>query len=109
MALPMATQVQMVEEIAEETGYAKGDVRHILAALEEFVLREIGDSRRVKIAGVVIEPKLKKATKARMGRNPQTGEEVKISAKPASVKVKARVSKKIQEAAPSVKALTRAL
>jgi nucleoid DNA-binding protein len=39
----------------------------------------------------------KKATKARMGRNPSTGEEVKIPAKPAQDVIKARPLKGLKE------------
>lgn len=105
MALPLVTQSQMVEEISEETGFAKGEIRHMLTALTEFVEGHIAVGNRVKIAHVTIEPKLKKARKKRMGRNPQTGEAVQIPAKPASTTVKARVGKTLMEKAPSVKKL----
>jgi nucleoid DNA-binding protein len=106
MALPMATQSEMVEELAEQTGFPKGEVRHLLEALQNFIVQEVGDGNRVKVAGVVIEPKLKKATKKRKGRNPATGEEVMIAAKPASVKLKARVVAPLSRASlPSPKRL----
>jgi nucleoid DNA-binding protein len=105
MALPLVTQTQLVEEISEATGQSKSDVRVTLAALEDVLKDSLKDCKRVKVAGVTVEPKLRKASKARMGRNPQTGEAVKISAKPASVKIKARVSKQLQEVAPSTKKL----
>jgi nucleoid DNA-binding protein len=91
MGLQLVKQTELVENIAESTGYSKGDVRHFMAALEEEVRAAISDCRKVKVAGVQIEPKLKKATKKRMGRNPATGEDVQIAAKPASVKITARV------------------
>ena len=91
MGLQLVKQTELVENIAESTGYSKGDVRHFLAALEDEVRDAISNCRKVKIAGVQIEPKLKKATKKRKGRNPATGEEVTIAAKPASVQIKARV------------------
>lgn len=109
MALPMATQNEMITELAEQTGYSKSDVRHFLDGLTDFITSEIKACNRVKVAGIQVEPKLKKATKKRKGRNPQTGEEVMISAKPASVRVAAKVVKPLKDAAPSVKKLTAAL
>jgi len=87
----MLTQAELVEALSDETGFPKGEVRHLLTALDEIIQDTVGNGERVKVCGVVIEPKLKKATKKRKGRNPQTGEEVMIPAKPASVRLKARV------------------
>lgn len=54
----------------------------------EFIVPELGVKiRRIK----------KKATKARMGRNPMTGEEVKIAAKPARTVVKVTALKALKE------------
>lgn len=109
MALSMMTQSELVAELAERTGWTKSDVKHVLAELEEVVHDNLSQCVRTKIAGVVIQPKLKAKTKARMGRNPATGDEVKIAAKPASVKVHAQVTKPLKEKAPSVKKLQNAL
>jgi nucleoid DNA-binding protein len=109
MALTMMSQVELVEELAERTGWTKSDVRHALAELTEIVVENAKNCVRTKVAGVVIEPKLRKKTKARMGRNPQTGDPVKIGAKPASVKVKAKIVKPLSDAVPSVKKLQNAL
>jgi nucleoid DNA-binding protein len=57
----------------------------------------------VKIGGVVqLDVRVRPATEARPGRNPATGEEIMISAKPASVAVKARPLAKAKNAAPSL-------
>jgi len=98
-----------VEELADRTGWTKSDVRHVLSELGEIVVANTKACVRTKVAGVVIEPKLRKATKKRKGRNPATGEEVMIKAKPASGKVKAKVVKPLSDAAPSVKKLNAAL
>jgi nucleoid DNA-binding protein len=106
MALPLVTQGQLIEELAEETGYSKSDCRHYLASLSEIVKAHITDCERVKIGDLVqFEPKLRKAQKARMGRNPATGEDVKIGKKPASVRVAARVLKGAKMAAPKLATL----
>jgi hypothetical protein len=46
-------------------------------------------------------PKRRRSTKKRAGRNPATGEEITIAAKPASVDVRARPLAKAKAALPS--------
>lgn len=109
MALPLVNATQLVEEIADETGYSKSEVRVTLKALEEVVAYHLKNCDRVRIGQLVqIEPKLRKAAKKRKGRNPATGEEITISAKPASVKVGVRALKGAKDALPSVKKLNNA-
>lgn len=91
MALPLVSQAELVEDLAERTGWSKGDVKNFFYNLEECVIENLEVGNRVKIVGIQVEPKLRPKSKARMGRNPATGEAVKIAAKPASVKLKARV------------------
>lgn len=91
MALPIVTQSELIEDMAERTGWSKSDVRSFFGNLEDLIVENLGEGNRVKIAGIQVEPKLRPASKKRMGRNPATGEAVQISAKPASVKIKARV------------------
>lgn len=110
MALPLVRQTQFVEEVSEESGFSKSEVRAVLNAIDTVVTDHIADCERVKIGNLVqIEPKLRKKQKARMGRNPATGEDVKISAKPASVRVAARVLKGAKDAAPKVATLQKKL
>lgn len=109
MALPMFTNAELVEALAEQTGFSKGEIRNVLNALDASVEEALANCERIKVAGVQIEPKLKKATKKRKGRNPATGEEITIAAKPAFVKVHVRVTKALKEKAPSVKTLQKAL
>lgn len=90
MALPKLTQPELIEELASATGWTNSDVRQFLTALYEVIESNVGEGYRVQVAGILVEPKLRKASKARMGRNPQTGEAVKISAKPAKVVLKAK-------------------
>jgi len=104
------TQTQLADEVAERAGATRADAKRILTALEEVVLDQIGAAEKVKIGSVVqIEVRVRPATKARPGRNPATGEEIMISAKPASVAVKARPLAKAKAAAPSVEAAKRKL
>ena len=58
---------------------------------------------------VQLAVRVKEATKPRKGRNPATGEEIMISAKPAAVTVKARPLAKAKAALPSVATARRRL
>ena len=98
--MPM-TQTQLADAVAAKSGLSRADAKSALAALEEVVLGELGNAEKVKIGGFVqLDVRLKPATQARPGRNPATGEEITISAKPASVAVKARPLAKAKAAAP---------
>jgi nucleoid DNA-binding protein len=67
------------------------------------VLAEIGNAEKVKIGGIVqLTVAVRAATKARPGRNPATGEEITISAKPASVALRARPLAKAKAGLPSL-------
>ena len=103
--MPM-TQTQLADAVAEKAGLSRADAKKAIAALEEVVLDEIGNAEKVKIGGVVqLDVRVRPATVARPGRNPATGEEITISAKPASVAVKARPLAKAKNAAPPVSAV----
>jgi DNA-binding protein HU-beta len=97
------TQTQLASEVAERADLSKADAKAALVALEEIVLEELGNAEKVRIGGVVqLVVRVKEATKPRQGRNPATGEEITISAKPASVALKARPLAKAKAALPSV-------
>src|SRR5881398_2715953 len=97
------TQSQLTTEIAERSDLSKSDVKRVMDTLEEIVLEQLGDAEKVKIGGVVqLNVRVKEATKARKGRNPATGEEITISAKPAAVALKARPLARAKAALPSV-------
>ena len=99
----MLSQTEMIGEIADRTGFARGEVKHVLATWEEVVLDEIKEGEKVKLGQLAqLVVKIKPATKKRMGRNPRTGEDVVIKAKPASVVLKARVLKKAKDSLPSI-------
>jgi DNA-binding protein HU-beta len=97
------TQSQLTSEVAERSGLSKSDAKAALTALEDVVLDQLADAEKVRIGGVVqLVVRVKEATKARPGRNPATGEEITISAKPASVTLRARPLAKAKAALPSV-------
>jgi nucleoid DNA-binding protein len=95
--LPMLTQTELVNELATETGWSRSDVRRFLDGLEKVIVNNLTEGWRVKIAGVQVEPKLRPARKKRKGRNPATGEEVMISAKPASIVLKTKAVKPLTD------------
>jgi DNA-binding protein HU-beta len=102
------TQTQLADAVAEKAGLSRADAKKAIAALEEVVLDQIGHAEKVKIGGVVqLDVRVRPATEARPGRNPATGEEIMISAKPASVAVKARPLAKAKAAAPPLSMVQR--
>ena len=97
------TQSQLADAVAERADMSRAEAKKALAALEEVVLEEIGNAEKVKIGGIVqLTVRMKPARPARPGRNPATGEEIMIAAKPASVDVKARPLTKAKGALPSM-------
>jgi len=104
------TQNQLASALAERAELSRSEARRVLAALEEIVLEEIGNAQKVRLGGLVqLTVRLKPATKARKGRNPATGEEITIPAKPASVDLRARPLAKAKAALPSVQKARRRL
>ena len=89
-------------------GAAAGEIASAMAT--EVVLQELGNAQKVRIAGLVqLTVRVKPAQKKRKGRNPATGEEITIAAKPASVDVRARPLAKAKAALPSVQKARRRL
>lgn len=93
---------QLVAALSESTGVSKQDVNAVLGELGNLVERHI----KKRSAGQFTLPGLlkvrtvkKKATKARKGRNPFTGEEITIAAKPARTTVKVTPLKALKDMA----------
>lgn len=104
------TQAQLVTAVAERADLSKNDAKRVLAALDDVVLTELGNAQKVRIGGLVqLTVRVKPAQKARKGRNPATGEEITIAAKPASVDLRARPLAKAKGALPSVQKARRRL
>jgi nucleoid DNA-binding protein len=102
----MLTQGDFIQELADETGWSKSDVRRFLEGLQVVIENNVSEGWRLKVAGIVVEPRLRPARKRRKGRNPQTGEEVMIPAKPASVVLKTKAVKPLTDVKlPSVRKL----
>jgi DNA-binding protein HU-beta len=104
------TQSQMIAAVADRAEMSKADAKRALDAVDEIVLHELGNAQKVRLGGLVqLTVRVKPATKKRTGRNPATGEEITIAARPASVDIRARPLAKAKAALPSVQKARRRL
>jgi DNA-binding protein HU-beta len=104
------TQTQLASAVADRAEINRNEAKRVLAALEEVVLEELGNAQKVRVGGLVqLTVRVKPAQKARKGRNPATGEEITIAAKPASVDLRARPLARAKAALPSVQKARRRL
>ena len=104
------TQTQLASALADRAEITRAEAKRVLGVLEEVVLEELGNAQKVRIGGLVqLTVRVKPAQKRRKGRNPATGEEITIAAKPASVDVRARPLAKAKAALPSVQKARRRL
>jgi DNA-binding protein HU-beta len=87
------TQTAIVRELAETTGVNNRVAKHFMESLAELAVRE------TKKNGIFVMPGIGRLVraerKARVGRNPATGEAIKI---PAKRVVKFRVAKSVKDA-----------
>lgn len=95
------TKVQILKSIAEETGLTLSQVKNVFAAAGHIakchlIKRGSGEFAVPEMAIKVVR-KTKPATKAREGRNPMTGETIKIAAKPKRDVIKVRPLKALKE------------
>jgi DNA-binding protein HU-beta len=87
------TQTEIVNSLAEKTGMKKTEVKSFFDALAGLATSEVKKSGEFTIPGF---GKLVKATrKEREGRNPATGDPIKI---PAKTTVKFRLGKAMKDA-----------
>ena len=95
------TKAQVLQAIADETSIAKKDVAAVFAALGDLIERHVkrngSGEFQIPDTGVKIRRVKKPARKARMGRNPATGEPMKIAAKPASTVVRVSALKALKD------------
>ena len=86
------TKSEMLNMLAEKTTMKKKDVSNVLDALVDLVVKTLKKDGKIKLPGLGIAQK--KFRPARMARNPQTGEPIKVKAKTV---VKFRVSKELKD------------
>ena len=104
------TQTQLVGAVADRAEISRAEAKRLLGVIEEIVLEELGNAQKVRIGGLVqLTVRVKPAQKKRQGRNPATGEEITIAAKPAAVDLRARPLAKAKAALPSVQKARRRL
>ena len=98
MAAKSMTKTQILAAMAEAAGISKKQAAQALDTLLTLAYKGAKAEKGFTIPGLgkLLVRKVP-ARKARMGRNPQTGEEVKIPAKPASRKVAFRLAKACKE------------
>lgn len=87
------TKSQMLAALAEKTGVSKKQVVEMLDAFVALAYKEVKGTGEFTLPG--LGKLVKKHRAARMGRNPATGEQIKIKAKTV---VKFRVGKAAKDA-----------
>ena len=93
MAAAKMTQSQMVKELATATGNTTKAAKEFVTTFAEMAVRETKKNGMFVIPGIGRLVRVER--KARMGRNPATGEAIKI---PAKKVVKFRVAKAVKDA-----------
>ncbi len=73
------TQSQLSTHLADKVGITKKQAKTALEELTNLIVRELKREGSLRLAGVGIFRN--RNTKARMGRNPATGEQIKIAAR----------------------------
>lgn len=87
------TKSQLMQALADATDMSKKDVMSLWDALTELAYKEVQGTGEITLPG--LGKLVKKHRKARMGRNPMTGESIQI---PAKTVVKFRVAKAAKDA-----------
>jgi DNA-binding protein HU-beta len=87
------TQAQVAAHMADKLGITKKQAKAGLEELNNLIIRELKKEGSLRLAGLGIFRKRK--TKARMGRNPATGEEIKI---PARTRLRFTAAKALKDA-----------
>ena len=90
------TKAEVLESLVQETGLRRSQVRSVLSALSELARRHMMASGSGEFVVPDVGVKIKRVQrKARMARNPITGEAIAVPAKTA---VKATVLKSLKDA-----------
>jgi len=75
------TQAQFFQAVAEASQVSKGQVRQVFQAVEEIVSKRLKAEGKIPLGGLGNVKLVDR--KARIGRNPATGEQIKIPARTA--------------------------
>jgi len=87
------TQSEIIDQLANKSGLKKADVKNFFSTLSTLATSEVKKTGEFTLPGFGKFVKIKR--KAREGRNPATGETIKIGAK---TTVKFRASKALKDA-----------
>ena len=79
-------KAELIDAIADRTGIAKSTVDEVIKGMTETIETQVASGDKIAIPGFISFQKVKRA--APTGRNPRTGETIKIPAS-ATVKVTA--------------------
>lgn len=92
------TKAEIVTQISEKTGQTKKDVGAVFDELNVIIKKSLKSAGEFSMPGLMKVRVVKKpATKARLGKNPFTGEEIMIKAKPARKAVKVTALKGLKD------------
>lgn len=95
------TKNQIINTISEKTSLSRKDIAAVFSAMSDLIsghLHKRGSGEfSVPDCGIKVRRVMKPRTKARMGRNPATGEAIKIPAKPAKTVVKVTALKALKD------------
>ncbi|MGO9029380.1 MAG: HU family DNA-binding protein [Acidimicrobiales bacterium] len=96
------TKSDLITAVAAHTGSSAKDVAAILAGFEDVVVANVAKGEKIVITGFLTFDRAQRA--ARTGRNPQTGEAIKIKAsKSPKVTAGASFKKVVNGLAPAPK------
>ncbi len=74
--MKVLTKAELVRQVAERTGMTKKDTALVVNAVFETIMDALAKGEKVQIAGFGVFEVKQRAE--RVGRNPRTGEEIKI-------------------------------
>ena len=70
---------QLISAVAEKTSVPKGDVKRVFDALFDLTEQKLGEDEKIVISGFGVFSTIH--VSERLGRNPRTGEQVRIPAR----------------------------
>jgi integration host factor subunit alpha len=73
------TKIDIIQDVYEKLGFSKKDSAKIVESVFDIMKDKLANGEKIKISG--FGNFVVKGKKARRGRNPQTGNEIEISAR----------------------------
>jgi nucleoid DNA-binding protein len=92
------TKSEIISQISDKTALTKKDVNAVFDQLGGIIKKSLRAANEFSLPGLMkVRVVRKPATKARLGKNPFTGEEITIKAKPARKAVKVTALKGLKD------------